>query len=72
MFRFLVGGFHPVVIEPDGQRGAGKPRDDVPMQVHGVEFDMCDRMQKGDPASLGPGLAVWHIARVEEFGLFGP
>ena len=48
----LVGGLHPVVIEPERHGDVGEARDDVPVQVDGVQLDVGDRMQKGDP-SLG-------------------
>jgi hypothetical protein len=45
MQRLLAGHPAPVPVEVTGQ--AAKPAHRIPGQVDGIEFDMCERMQKG-------------------------
>lgn len=71
MFGFFVCRFDPVVKEPHGHRHMGKPRDDVPVQVDRVQFDMGDGVQQGDAPLGAAGFAVGHIAGRQQFGARG-
>jgi hypothetical protein len=72
MLGFLVGGAHPVVEEADGHRDMGEPRDDVPVQVDGVELDMRHCMQDRAPPLRAAGAAARHVAGIEKLGTVGP
>ena len=68
MLGLFIGGLHPVVIETGRHRLVGEAGDQIPVQIDGVEFDMRDGVQKGDPAFGAAGTAARHIARVKEGG----
>src|SRR6056297_3533200 len=62
----LVGRPHPVIVEPYRHRHMGKARDDVPMQVDGVQFDMRHGMQERDASLRAARLALGHVARIKQ------
>src|SRR6056297_2663758 len=68
MFGFFVGRFDPIVVKSDGHRDMTKTRDDVPVQIHGIQFDMRHGMQDGQPPLRAAGAAAGHVARVQQFG----
>ena len=72
MLGFFVRGFDPVVIKSRRHRMTRKPRDQVPVQIDGVELDMSDRVQQGDASGQGAGAAARNLARRQKLGPFGP
>ena len=72
MLGFLISRFDPVVVISQRKRHICKPGDQVPMQVHRVQFDMGHRVQQRDPAQGGPRAAAGHIAGRQKFGGCGP
>ena len=62
MFGFFVGGLHPVIIEAHGHGMAGEPCDDVPVQVHRIQFDMRQCVKKGDPPLRAAGAPARNLA----------
>ena len=60
--RLLVGHPDPVVGEGAGQSRPGEARDQVPGQVHGVELNVGQRVEQGDPAGAAAGAALRHVA----------
>ena len=49
MQRLFASDADPIVIEGRGQRFAGKPGNDVPGEIDGVELDMREGMEQRDP-----------------------
>ena len=70
MFTFFLRGFDPVVVETRRQRHIGKARDDVPVQVHGVQFDMRHCVQQRDASCRAARFAFRHVARVHQLRCF--
>ena len=48
-----------------------KPGDQIPMQIHGIQFNMGHRVQKRISAFFRAGFASRHIPRRAQFGRFG-
>ena len=71
MLGFLVAGLHPVIVKAGWKSNLGKARDDVPMQIHGVQFDMRHRVQQGDAALGRSGPTTRHVTRISQIGFFG-
>ena len=71
MLRFFVAGSDPVVIVAQRKGHMRKPRNNIPMQINRVEFDMRNRMQKRDAAFFGAGFSTWYIARAEQLWCLG-
>ena len=71
MFRFLIGSFHPVVVEAHGHWHVGEPGDDVPVKIDRIQLYMRDRMQQGDPPLWRARSAARYVARAEKLRLRG-
>ncbi len=71
MLGFFIGGFDPVIEVTHRHGDIGKARDQVPVQIHGIQFDMRHRMQDRDAPLWAAGAAAGHIAGVQQFGFFG-
>ena len=52
MLGFLIGRFDPIIEKPDGQGHMAEPRDDVPMKINRIQFDMPHGVEQGDPPRL--------------------
>ena len=72
MLGFFVRRLDPVVIISRRHRMAREPRDQVPVQIDGVELDMGDRVQQGDASGQGAGAPARNLARRHKLGHFGP
>ena len=45
---FLIRSLNPVIIKPQRHIGIVKARDQIPMQIDRVKFDMCNRVPYRD------------------------
>jgi len=73
MPRLVIRHLDPVIEEAARQIAAGKARGDIPGQVNGVQFDMCQRVQQGSASGGGGGdLALLHPAGRQQVRLFRP
>ena len=50
MFAFFCSRLHPIIKKTGWQACLAEPNDNIPMQIHGIQLDMGDRMQQRDPA----------------------
>ena len=70
MFGLLVSYFYPVVIKISRQARVGEAGDHVPGEIDGIELDMGDCVQQGDPP--GGASSSRHFLRRQQNGHFRP
>ena len=46
MFTFLIRRLDPIIIKSQRHWNMRKPGDQIPMQIHGIQFNMGHRVQK--------------------------
>ena len=46
MLGLVIGGLYPIVVKPQWHRSIAKPRDQIPVQINRIQFDMGNRMQQ--------------------------
>ena len=71
MARFIVSDAHPVIIKFRRPILCSEAADQIPSQIDGVQFDMRDGVEEGDPPAYTAGAAARHQAGRQHLRPFG-